>query len=157
MSKMNKEWMKRERIKFVVALIFFLIIGFAYALNQEEAEYPAYPETSVAAPVTPGEVQRITPSQAQAMMESGEPYILLDVRTEGEFDREHIPGALLFPYGEIDLRAPLELTDLEARILLYCQTGRRSAEAAAALARLGYQNVYDFGGINAWPYETVRG
>ena len=41
-------------------------------------------------------------------------------------------------------------------VLVYCRSGNRSKTAAAALAKLGYTNVYEFGGINTWPYEIEQ-
>jgi len=101
--------------------------------------------------------RKISPEDAQAMMDETEDYILLDVRTEEEYSDKHIEGALLIPDYELSERAAAELPDKEAIILVYCRSGRRSAASAKALVELGYQNVYDFGGINDWPYETVSG
>ncbi len=100
--------------------------------------------------------QTISAEDAKAMMDDGAPYILLDVRTQEEFDEGHIDGALLLPYDEIAGLAETELPDEDARILLYCRTGRRSAIAAETLAGMGYTDVYDFGGIVDWPYQTVQ-
>ncbi|MDL2270097.1 rhodanese-like domain-containing protein, partial [Desulfosarcina sp. OttesenSCG-928-G17] len=101
--------------------------------------------------------KKIPASQAKAMMDSGEPYVLLDVRTEKELQERHIRGALLIPYTEVKDRAASELPDTDALILIYCRSGRRSAIAANTLIRMGYTRVYDFGGINDWPYEIVTG
>ena len=48
------------------------------------------------------------------------------------------------------------LPDKEATLLIYCRSGRRSKDAAQKLLALGYQNVYDFGGVIDWPYELVK-
>lgn len=101
--------------------------------------------------------KKITPAEARIMMESAEPFVLLDVRTEEEMRERHIPGAILIPYTELKERAAAELPDKEALILLYCRSGRRSAIAAKELLRQGYTRVYDFGGINDWPYAVVTG
>lgn len=102
-----------------------------------------------------GTVRVIDAQTAYGMMQDGEEYVLLDVRTEEEFEQGHIQGALLMPYDEINVLALESLPDYSARILLYCRSGRRSAIAAETLADLGYTDVYDFGGINSWPYEVV--
>jgi rhodanese-related sulfurtransferase len=101
--------------------------------------------------------QTISADRAKALMDSGESYILLDVRTDEEFADKHIDGAVLIPDYEIKSRAESELPDKGAAILVYCRSGRRSAGAARELADMGYTNVYDFGGIIDWPYETVKG
>ena len=99
--------------------------------------------------------QTITATEAHNMMEEMDNFILLDVRTEEEFREMRIEGALLIPYDEIKNRAEAELLDKNSVILIYCRSGRRSALAAADLAVLGYTNVYDFGGIIDWSYESI--
>jgi len=99
----------------------------------------------------------ISAEEAYIIMEESDNYILLDVRTEEEFVEKRIDGAILIPDFEIAVRAETELPDKEATILIYCRSGRRSASAAETLTALGYTNVYDFGGIIDWPYETVSG
>ena len=42
----------------------------------------------------------------------------------------------------------------DAQVLVYCRSGNRSKTASSTLAELGYSNIYEFGGINTWPYET---
>ena len=77
--------------------------------------------------------QQITQEEAKEMMDTQE-VIILDVREQDEYDSGHIPGAVL--------------------LLVYCRSGNRSKTASSALAELGYTNIYEFGGINTWPYET---
>lgn len=101
--------------------------------------------------------QKITAEEAKEMMDENSPYILLDVRTETEYEENHIDGAVLIPDYEINERAEAELYDKGILILVYCRSGRRSAEAAAVLIELGYTNVYDFGGIIDWTYGTTGG
>lgn len=99
--------------------------------------------------------KKISASQAKTIMDSGDPYILLDVRTKEEHQERHIRGAILIPYTEIKDRAAFVLPDKDALVLVYCRSGRRSAIAAKELIRMGYTQVYDFGGINDWPYEVI--
>ena len=79
----------------------------------------------------------------------------MDVRTKAEYDGGHIANAVLVPNETIADTSPPELPDKTATLLIYCRSGRRSRDAAEKLLALGYENVYDFGGINDWPYETV--
>ncbi|MEL7624432.1 MAG: rhodanese-like domain-containing protein [Clostridiales bacterium] len=95
----------------------------------------------------------INAEEAKEMMDEEASHILLDVRTQAEYDEGHIPGAILIPDTEIKDRAEEELADKEAVILVYCRSGRRSKVAAQALADLGYTGIYEFGGIIDWPYE----
>ena len=87
-------------------------------------------------------------------MDSEEGYIILDVRTQEEYDQGHIPGAILIPDTEIKAKAEEVLTDKDQLILVYCRSGRRSKLAAEALVELGYTNIREFGGIIDWPYEV---
>ena len=109
---------------------------------------------STATPTAVAEYRLLSPEKAKEMMDKGGEYTLLDVRTQEEFDAGHIPGAKLIPDFELGTRAETELPDKDALILLYCRSGRRSANSAKALVGMGYTNVYDFGGIINWPYET---
>jgi rhodanese-related sulfurtransferase len=101
--------------------------------------------------------QTITAKEAYRMMGELDNYILLDVRTPAEFQETRIDGAVLIPDYESKDRAEVELPDKNVFIFVYCRSGRRSAQAAANLAALGYKNIYDFGGIISWPYKTVSG
>ncbi len=100
--------------------------------------------------------QKMTAEEAKARMDSGDEVIILDVRTPEEYAAGHIPGAILIPNETIADQMPEQLPDPDAEILVYCRSGNRSAQAAAKLAAMGYTNVYDFGGINTWPYDTVK-
>ncbi len=96
----------------------------------------------------------ITAQEAKEIMDSREGYVILDVRTQEEFDQGHIPGAILIPDYEIEARVQKELTDKDQLILVYCRSGRRSKLAAEILVKLGYTNIREFGGIIDWPYEV---
>ena len=100
---------------------------------------------------------KISAEDAYQMMRGTDEYILLDVRTDEEFKERRIEGAVLIPDYEIQNRAQTELPDKNALILIYCRSGRRSANAADELIEMGYTKVYDFGGIIDWPYDTVSG
>ena len=96
----------------------------------------------------------ITAEEAKILMDTEKDYIILDVRTQEEYDQGHIPGAILIPDTEIEDRAEGELTDKNQLILVYCRSGRRSKLAAQSLVELGYTNIREFGGIIDWPYEV---
>ena len=96
----------------------------------------------------------ITAEEAKALMDSEEGYVILDVRTQAEYDEGHIPGAVVIPNTEIESRAEEELPDKDQLILVYCRSGRRSKNAAGILAELGYTNIREFGGILDWPYAV---
>ena len=97
--------------------------------------------------------QQITQEEAKEMMDAQE-VIVLDVREQNEYDNGHIPGAVLLPVVTIaEDTAAAVIDDLDTVVLVYCRSGNRSKTASQALADLGYTNVYEFGGINTWPYE----
>ena len=95
----------------------------------------------------------ITAEEARQIMDSEEGYVILDVRTQEEYDQGHIPGAIVISHEEIAEKAEEVLTDKDQLILVYCRSGRRSKIAAEALVELGYTNIREFGGIIDWPYE----
>ena len=97
--------------------------------------------------------QQITQEEAKEMMDTQE-VVILDVREQHEYDSGHIPGAVLLPVGTIaEDTAAAVIDELDTVVLVYCRSGNRSKTASQALADLGYTNVYEFGGINDWPYE----
>lgn len=100
--------------------------------------------------------EQITAKDAKRIMDSGEDFVILDVREKSEFDTGHIEGAILIPYTEIEKYAEEMLPDKNRQILVYCRSGRRSKIAAQSLVELGYTDIKEFGGIIDWPYDTVK-
>ena len=105
---------------------------------------------------TPIRYEQISQAEAKALMDSESGYIIIDARTQSEYDEGHIAGAILIPEYEIASRAEKELPDKDQLILVYCRSGRRSKIAAEELVKLGYTNVKEFGGIIDWEYEIVK-
>lgn len=98
--------------------------------------------------------QQISQEEAKEMMDTQD-VIILDVREQDEYDSGHIPGAVLLPVGTIDEETAAKvIPEKDSTVLVYCRSGNRSKTASSALAELGYTNIYEFGGINTWPYET---
>lgn len=127
--------MKRAAIWFFLILIFLTACG-QNEKNDQEAAY-----------------LNITAEEAKSIMDTQEGYIILDVRTQAEYDQGHIPGAIVIPDTEVKDKAEEALPDKDQLILVYCRSGRRSKNAAQILAELGYTNIREFGGIIDWPYE----
>lgn len=96
----------------------------------------------------------ITAQEAKNLMDTQEDYVILDARTQEEYDQGHIPGAILIPDTHIREQAEEKLPRKDQLILVYCRSGRRSKLASETLAELGYTNVKEFGGIIDWPYEV---
>ena len=100
--------------------------------------------------------EQISGAEAKALMDSESGYIIIDARTQEEYDQGHIPGAILIPEYEIADRAESELPDKDQLLLVYCRSGRRSKIAAEELVKLGYTNIKEFGGIIDWEYDIVK-
>ena len=89
------------------------------------------------------------------MMQMGD-VLILDVRSQSEFDEGHIYGAVLLPENEIRDRAVDVIASKSQTVLVYCRSGRRSDSAAMVLSEMGFLYVFDFGGILDWGYGVVR-
>ena len=127
---------------------FRLLLGMAALLMLSRCGASRQPENTY---------RQITQEEAAKIMAEGEDYILLDVRTQAEFAQAHIPGAICVPNETIGEEDIPELPKKDQLILVYCRSGNRSKQAAGKLAKLGYTNVLEFGGINSWPGQTVSG
>ena len=94
----------------------------------------------------------ISQSEAKSMMDNGG-VVVLDVREQSEFAAGYIKGAVLLPVGTInETTAAAVIPSKDSTVLVYCRSGNRSRTASAALAKLGYTNIYEMGGINSWKY-----
>ena len=100
-----------------------------------------------------GVYHKITAEEAKTMIDNGG-VTIVDVRRPDEYAAQHIPGAINVPNEDISSDPPAALPDMDAVLLVHCRTGIRSKAASDKLIQMGYQNVYDFGGIMDWPYET---
>ena len=94
---------------------------------------------------------------AKQMMANDDGHVIVDVRSQEEYNEGHIPGAIVIPNESIGTEQPKELPDLDQVILVYCRSGNRSRQASQKLADMGYTNVYEFGGIKDWTGETEKG
>lgn len=118
----------------------------------EEITSPTVTETNNTP--TPAYVN-ITQEEAKRIMDSGVPCVILDVRTQSEYNQGHIPKAILIPHTEIKEKAEAAIPDKDTLILVYCRSGNRSKTASEYLLELGYTNIKEFGGINDWQYDIV--
>ena len=99
---------------------------------------------------------QITQEAAKEMIDS-QSVVILDVREQYEYDEGHIADAVLLPLGSIsEASAAATIGEQDTVVLVYCRSGNRSKQASEKLVDLGYTNVYEFGGINTWPYDVVR-
>jgi len=132
---------------FLIVLTLFL----SACSNNEVSEKEVNTDQEVTEKI---EYIKISSEEAKEMM--SDDVLILDVRSQEEFDEGHIEGAVLLPVDEILAGNYGPLTDLDQTILVYCRSGNRSAKAAKALIKVNYSKVYDFGGIFDWPYGIVK-
>ena len=138
-----------------VSKLILLLLGGLLVLAACGKEQDSQPPDSQGT-LRKGAYQLISQEEAKERMDAGG-VVVLDVRTAEEYAGAHIPGAKLLPNETLMEHAQAVLPDKAAAILVYCRSGRRSKEAAEKLIGLGYENVYDFGGIINWPYGTETG
>jgi rhodanese-related sulfurtransferase len=96
-------------------------------------------------------VRETTVDQVKARLDRGDKLLIVDVREDHEWARDHLPGAVHLSKGIIERDAEAKLPDKGAEIILYCGGGFRSALAADNLQKMGYTNVLSLdGGIRDW-------
>lgn len=95
-------------------------------------------------------------SKAAEELAADKAIFLLDVRTEAEFRAGHIPGSVNLPLDRLAQIAQM-VPDLDRRLFVYCQSGGRSRAACSKLAKLGYTNITNIGGILSWTGPIERG
>jgi rhodanese-related sulfurtransferase len=96
-------------------------------------------------------IRETTTAEVKKRMDRGEKFLLVDVREESEFAKDHLPGAIPLGKGIIERDIEQKVPDLDTEIVLYCGGGFRSALAADNLQKMGYTNVISMdGGIREW-------
>ena len=100
--------------------------------------------------------QRVNSDEAAKMMAAEQGYLIVDVRTAGEYADGHIPNAINIPNESIHTTPPKELPDKAQKIFVYCRSGARSQQAAQKLANMGYTNIVEMGGIKDWHGDVVK-
>jgi len=96
-------------------------------------------------------VRETNVAEVKKKIDGGEKFLLVDVREESEFAKDHLPGAIHLGKGIIERDIEARVPDLDAEIVLYCGGGFRSALAADNLQKMGYTNVISMdGGIRDW-------
>ncbi len=96
-------------------------------------------------------VRECTVDDVKQKLDRGEKFLLVDVREDNEFAKDHLPGAIHLGKGIIERDVEQRVPDLTAPMILYCGGGFRSAMAADNLQNMGYRNVVSMdGGIREW-------
>lgn len=102
--------------------------------------------------------RQVNAQEAIDMMASETDFIILDVRTQQEYESGHIPNAVCIPNETLPINGTETVPGLPEKdqtIFVYCRSGNRSKQAAAKLAQLGYTHIVEFGGIQSWPGEIA--
>ena len=143
MSSGNNQYKNLNRLALnngiVIVLFLLLIPTLAFAFpNREKNDYTI-------------------PDNLKTLVDSGKEnaYILIDVRTDEEYQAGHIPTSINIPFDVITDNLPTEDTD--ALIIVYCRSGRRSGIATEALTELGYTKIQDFAVFENWEWDAVEG
>jgi rhodanese-related sulfurtransferase len=96
-------------------------------------------------------IRETNADEVKAKLDRGEKFLLVDVREESEFAKDHLPGAVHLGKGVIERDIEQRVPDLNTPMVLYCGGGFRSALAADNLQKMGYTNVISMdGGVRVW-------
>jgi rhodanese-related sulfurtransferase len=96
-------------------------------------------------------VHEVSIDDVKARLDRGDKFVLVDVREESEYAKDHLPGAIHLGKGIIERDIEERVPELNTPVVLYCGGGYRSALAADNLQKMGYTNVLSMdGGIRGW-------
>lgn len=97
-------------------------------------------------------MMKISVEEAYNMVESNNEIIILDVRTKEEYNEGHLKNAINIP---VDIINTFEESNKDKEIIIYCRSGVRAGTAMNELHKMGYTNLYTFGGIQDWKYDII--
>jgi len=96
-------------------------------------------------------VRETTVDEIKARLDKGDKFVLVDVREDSEYEKDHLPGAIHLGKGVIERDIEARIPDTGTPLVLYCGGGFRSALAADNLQKMGYTNVISMdGGVREW-------
>jgi rhodanese-related sulfurtransferase len=96
-------------------------------------------------------IREVTIEDVKAKLDRKERFLLIDVREDNEWNKDHLPNAIHLGKGIIERDIEQQVPDLGSPLVLYCGGGFRSALAADKLQQMGYTNVLSMdGGIRGW-------
>jgi rhodanese-related sulfurtransferase len=107
-------------------------------------------------------VKKITPQQAHDLIEKlkyDPDFVILDLRTPEEYKKEHIENAKNLNYYSKTFKNDLNKLEKDKTYVIHCRSGGRSGKTAPIMKELGFNEVYDMGGITQWKeqgFETVK-
>lgn len=134
-----------KRIFFIIFLTILFVSGCSSDVKKDVNVY----ETPKV------EIESISVKDVKEIVDNYSEYdnvTIIDVRSVSEYESGHIKGAINLP---LDIIENIDIPR-DNKVIVYCQSGRRSNQAAIKLLGLGYENIYDMGGIIDWPYDVVE-
>jgi|GEM_PF-285387 len=161
--------MKRKKLSIIFSLMILMIVLSVFSvagckvaeeinkeeiLSTEESEKDPGTEVDVEASDIEEEISviiSITPVEVYEIITNDEDYIILDVRTQDEYNEGHLDKALLIPVDYME--KVVDVLPKEKPIIVYCRSGGRSRKAAEILVENGFSKIYDMGGILGWQEE----
>ncbi|MCC5911218.1 MAG: rhodanese-like domain-containing protein [Clostridiaceae bacterium] len=139
---------KRRNLYIVLGLIFILIstlLFWVFTRDKTVSNYSTIKYTYA----------KILPEEAKGLIDSNPQVVILDVRSEEDYNRGHLENAFLVPFR--DLRGVMAELDEGNIYLIYCNNGKDSQRASSLLSESGYARVYSLsGGYKGWPYEITK-
>jgi rhodanese-related sulfurtransferase len=136
---------------FVASLAVFVLFASGCTANNSQQVIKNQGKTTI--------IQLLEPRVAYSMIQKNKDnkdFVLIDVRTSGEFAEGHIEGAININYNSPGFTAELDTLDKKKTYLIYCRTGNRSSDSAEIMVRLGFENIYRIAGdIVAWKSEKL--
>lgn len=143
----------RSKIVLMLGLLPMLALSANSQTVKQESSVPRQHSTRFLQLVNESKkhVRETNADEVKAKLDRGKKLILIDVREESEFAKDHLPGAIHLSRGVIERDIEKNAPDINAPLVLYCGGGNRSALAAESLQKMGYTNVLSMdGGIRAW-------
>jgi rhodanese-related sulfurtransferase len=125
----------------LAAVVAFTLALAGAALSAEKAGDVVGPKVKSMIETTKAAVTKVPASAVKAAIDSKEKAVILDVRDGGEFSAGHLPGAMNISRGTLEMNVADKISDLDAKVYVYCKTAARSALATKTLNDLGYKNA----------------
>lgn len=127
------------RLPYTLAIFILALTSFGVSFAHENRHEAVSP------------VKYVSASEAQALLQANPDIQVLDVRTNGEYKRAHINGAIRINYFSTKFKKKLRALDKTKSYLVHCKSGHRSNRAVKAMQKLGFINIIHLdGGYDAW-------
>jgi rhodanese-related sulfurtransferase len=131
----------KKRLLVFAAVVAFGLATVNTAISAEKAMDVVGPKVKSMIETTKASISKVPASAVKAAIDSKEKAVILDVRDQAEFAAGHLPGAINISRGTLEMNVAEKITDLNAKIYVYCKTAGRSTLATKTLLDLGYKNA----------------